>query len=515
MANKIKAKRILQLHAGGMSRTSIAKIKGFSEHGVADTLDAAGEMGIAYQDVADMSDEAVYRLLFPERNRHEPAYALPDWERVHKELAKTGVTLKLLHAEYVDECAEARAPHMGYDRFCKLYRAFTVKSNVTSRVGHKSGRIVEVDWSGPTMELADPDTGELTTVYLFVGTLPFSRYSYVEPTLDMKQDTWLLCHVHMFEYFGGSAACITCDNLRTGVTRHPREGEVVLNEAYQDMAAHYCAAVMPGRVRKPKDKPSVENTVGNIATAVIARLRNTVFTSFQALRDAVAAALEDYNAEPFQKRAGSRRLCFESEERGQLRPLPAVPYEIAHWFYGRKVKPNCHVSHAKNHYSVSHLHVGDEVDLRVTQTTLEVYKGGERLATHPLFPPYVTNQYSTVDSHMPAKHGYQDWDAGRIRAWAGRVGPNCAAVVERVFQSVRFEEQGYDACLAVLRLTNKYKAQRVEAACRMALDSGVRSPRYAHVKPILETNQDKIAAAAEADAQATGYVRGADYYGGN
>ena len=272
---------------------------------------------------------------------------------------------------------------------------------------------------------------------------------------------------------------------------------------------------MPGRVRKPKDKPSVENTVGNIATAVIARLRNTVFTSFQALRDAVAAALEDYNAEPFQKRAGSRRLCFESEERGQLRPLPAVPYEIAHWFYGRKVKPNCHVSHAKNHYSVSHLHVGDEVDLRVTQTTLEVYKGGERLATHPLFPPYVTNQYSTVDSHMPAKHGYQDWDAGRIRAWAGRVGPNCAAVVERVFQSVRFEEQGYDACLAVLRLTNKYKAQRVEAACRMALDSGVRSPRYAHVKPILETNQDKIAAAAEADAQATGYVCGADYYGGN
>lgn len=128
-----------------MSRTSIAKIKGFSEHGVADALDAADEMGVTYQDVADLDDEAVYRLLFPERNCHEPAYALPDWERVHKELAKTGVTLKLLHAEHVDKCAEGKAPHMGYDRFCKLYRAFTVKSNVTSRVGHKPGRIVEVD----------------------------------------------------------------------------------------------------------------------------------------------------------------------------------------------------------------------------------------------------------------------------------------------------------------------------------------------------------------------------------
>ena len=147
MANKIKAKRILQLHAGGMSRTSIAKIKGFSEHGVADTLDAAGEMGIAYQDVADMSDEAVYRLLFPERNRHEPAYALPDWEHVHKELAKTGVTLKLLHSEYADKCAEQGQVSMGYDRFCKLYREFTVRNSVTSRVGHKAGRICEVDWS--------------------------------------------------------------------------------------------------------------------------------------------------------------------------------------------------------------------------------------------------------------------------------------------------------------------------------------------------------------------------------
>ena len=161
---------------------------------------------------------------------------------------------------------------------------------------------------------------------------------------------------------------------------------------------------------------------------------------------------------------------------------------------------------------MSHLYVGDLVDLRVTDATLEVYKGGERLATHPLFPAYVSNKYSTAGSHMPSKHGYQDWDAERIRAWAGRVGPACAGAIERVFLSVRFEEQGYNACLAILRLTHKYGAKRVEAACGMALASGVRSPRYGHINPILETNQDKIAAAAEADAGATGYMRGADYY---
>lgn len=306
---------------------------------------------------------------------------------------------------------------------------------------------------------------------------------------------------------------IVPDNLKAGVARHPKHGEVVLNSAYEEMAAHYGCAIMPGRVRRPKDKPSVENTVGNVARAVIAPLRDVVFTSIDALKDAVRQRLDEYNSAPFQKRAGSRVECFESEEKPLLRPLPAVPYEICHWVYDRKVQPNCHVAYARKFYSVSHLHVGDKVDLRVTDTTVEVFMGGERLATHRLIPPYVTNEYSTIDAHMPKDHSYQDWDAGRIRRWAMRVGPSCSAVIERIFQSVEFEEQGYNPCLAVLRLTHKYPADRVERACGMTLDSGVRTPRYAHVKPILETNQDKAANDGE-DSDAGGYVRGADYYGG-
>lgn len=516
MARKIKAKRILQLSAGGLSRREIAKMRGFGEHGVQQTLDAAAAAGIGYADVEGMADDEVYALLFPGRNSHEPAYAEPDWEYVHRELAKTGVTLKLLHGEYSDKCAEERKVAVGYDKFCKLYRAFTVRSCVTSRVGHKAARICEVDWSGPTMAVVSPGTGELATVYLFVGTLPFSRMSYVEPTLDMKQDTWLLCHVHMFEYFGGSTPVVVPDNLKTGVVRHPKQGEVVLNAAYEEMAAHYGCAVMPGRVRRPKDKPSVENTVGGIARAVIAPLRGTVFTSIDDLAAAVRRRLDDYNDAPFQKRAGSRRECFESEEKPLLRPLPAVPYEICRWVYDRKVQPNCHVAYAKNFYSVSHTHVGDKVDLRVTASTLEVYMGGERLATHRLLPPYVANKYSTVEAHMPKGRAYRDWDADRIRRWAMRVGPSCSGVVERIFESVKFEEQGYNPCLAVLRLTHRFPADRVEKACGMAIDSGVRTPRYAHIKPILETNQDKAAGCRDdgGEGDPGGYVRGAGYYGG-
>lgn len=236
---------------------------------------------------------------------------------------------------------------------------------------------------------------------------------------------------------------------------------------------------------------------------------------FDALRAAVAGQLEAYNAAPFQKRSGSRKACFESEEKPFLRPLPAVPYEICTWVYDRKVQKNSHVACAKNFYSVSHIHVGKKVDLRVTGSTLEVFLGGERLATHKLFPPYLTNKYRTTEAHMPREPSYQDWNAGRIRKWALRIGPCCSAVIERGFASARFEEQAYNPCLAILRLSHACSAPRLERACEMVLESGVKTPRYAHTKPILETSQDKIAPEdARADGDAVGYVRGADYYGG-
>lgn len=348
--------------------------------------------------------------------------------------------------------------------------------------------------------------------------MPFSRISYVEPTLDMKRDTWLRCHVHAFSYFGGSTPCVVPDNLKTGVKRHPREGEVELNDAYREMAAHYGAAVMPARVRSPRDKPSVENEVWQAATEIVAALRDRVFADMGELRAAVAERLEGHNSHPFSKREGTRRQVFEEQERPLLRPLPAVPYEVCEWVYGRKVQKNCHVSYRRNFYSVSHLAVGKSVDLRVTESTVEVFLGGERLATHPLFPACARNRYSTHAGDMPEGRAYSEWDAGRIRRWADRVGPSAREVVDRIFQRVEYEEQGFNAALAVLRLSHRYSAARLERACGMALASGRPSPRYRHLKPILETNQDKLADARAGDdggpgADEAGYVRGAGFYG--
>lgn len=368
------------------------------------------------------------------------------------------------------------------------------------------------------MWLVDPATGEVSKVYLFVACLPFSRLSYVEPTLDMKEDTWLRCRVRAFGYMGGSTPCIVPDNLKAGVKRHPKEGEVEINDAYREMAAHYGSAVMPARVSTPRDKPSVENEVWQAANEIVAALRDTVFTDLNALKRAVAVKLEEHNARPFQKLEGSRRQMFDEQERPLLRPLPAVAYEVRTWVYGRKAQRNCHVSYKHDFYSVSHLAVGRTVDLRVTDSTVEVFLGGERLSTHPLFPAYARNRCSTHGGDLPEGRSYSDWDAGRIRRRADRVGPSCREVVDRIFQRVDYDEQGSNAALAVPRLSRKRPGARLERACAMALAAGKRSPRNRDVEPIPSTNQDKVIDARGGGdggpgADEAGCVRGAGFHG--
>ncbi len=518
MVRKIRAKLVLRLRAEGFSGRQIAA-QGMSRHSVAGVIEAADREGVGWDDIADLDEAAVYARLFPGRGEHESVHAQPDWRVVHRELAKVGVTLKLLHGEYVDRCRAEGATAMGYDRFCKNYQQHVLVAGAASRVGHKAGQSVEVDWSGPTMALADPVSGQVRRVFLFVGCLPFSRFAFVEPALDMRQDTWLRAHVAMFDWLGGSVPRIVPDNLKTGVIKHPAEGEVVLNDAYRELAAHYSAAVLPGRVRKPKDKASVENTVGNIATWVIAGLRDRLFATLPELRSAVYERVDAYNREPFQKRSGSRLGVFEAEEKPLLRPLPAAPFEISRWTYGRRVQKNGHVVWEKNFYSVPYPHTGRGVDLRVTDTTLEVFVGQQRLTSHLLAPPGVVNEYRTHDADLPEGPRYRQWDATRVREWASRVGEHTLIVVNRIFESVPMDEQGLDAALAVLRLTRRYSAARVDAACQIALASRVRSPRYAHLRPILETGQDQTGSSRTRFEQPqtsspVGYVRGADYYGG-
>ncbi|MBP1920200.1 IS21 family transposase [Youngiibacter multivorans] len=518
MATKIKVKLILELRASLMSRNAIAQLRGMSRNSVTSVFRIADQMGIAYSDVKDKSPDEVYKLFFPDKHAVESLYQAPDYEYVHSELKKVGVTLKLLWKEYLDTCSAVVTMPMGYTKYCRGYQDHTVSNKLTNHLEHRPGVKAEVDWSGPTMSYTDMQTGEVITAYLFVGTLPYSQYSYVEPCLDMKQNTWLRCHVHMYEYFNGVPIRTVCDNLKTAVIKHPKEGDIILNDEYEALAQHYVTAVMPTGVRKPKQKSSVEGTVGKIATAIIARLRNRRFASFNELKLGVSDALDDFNKAPFQIREGSRFEIFDGEERQYLHSLPEIPYEIADWFYQRSIGLDSHIVLAKNRYSCPHQYMGKKVDVRVSENFVEIYYMDQRITTHKKFPGYLTNRYSTHEEDMPDHFNKPEWDDTRIVHWAYSIGKHTGEVIERIFSNVKIKEQGYNPSLSVLRLSKTYSEARLETACELALTK-VNVPRYHHLKTILASNQDQVFLGNK-QKQSTptrdgeGYVRGPEYYGG-
>ncbi|MBP8641019.1 MAG: IS21 family transposase [Oscillospiraceae bacterium] len=519
MARKIQVKTVLELRAAGMSQRQIASSRHMSKTSVSEVFRIAEERKVGFDDISELRPEEVYNLFFPEKFDVAALFASRDYEYVHHELSRTGVTLKLLWKEYRDKCANGATIPVGYTKFCSGYAEYTDQSNLTNHLHHKPGVVAEVDWSGSKMQLLERATGEIIPVYLFVATLPYSQYSYVEPCLNMKQEAWLRCNVHMFEFFSGTTVRIVCDNLKTGVISHPREGDIVLNEAYESLGNHYSAAIMPAQPRKPKQKASVEGTVGKIATAVIATLRNEVFYTFGELKAAVARELKAFNDAPFQKRPGSRSEIFMQDEKSSLRQLPVLPYEIAQWYYGRKANLDSHIAFKNNRYSCPYQYVGKEVDLKVTDTLVEIYCKQERISTHKLFPDYVSNQWSTHPEDMPDSFVRPEWDDVRIRKWANSVGPSTESVIERIFAGVKVKEQGYNSCLSVLRLSKGYSSQRLETSCELALTK-FNSPRYRHLKAILDANQDIVYAEAKrkdsvpADDDTVGFMRGASYYGG-
>ena len=523
MARKICAKLILELRESGLSVNQIAQTRHISKHSVSDVFRIAQEQGIRFRDIQFMEPDEVYRLIYPDKHVNETMYAAPDYENVHKSLGGTGVTLKLLWEEYQEKCREEETLPVGYTKFCNGYKQYTIAAKLTNHLEHKPGDKVEIDWSGPTMRFTDYYSLEEVKVYLFVATLPYSQYVYVEPCLDMKMETFIRCNIHMLEYFDGVPRRIVCDNLKTGVVSHPKEGDIVLTDDYDAFGLHYVTAIMPAGVKKPKQKASVEGSVGKIATKIIARLRDRKFDTFEELCSGVKQCLKEFNNAPFQKReGGSRYQVWSQEEKEYLRPLPDLPYEIAHWVYGRSVGLDFHIAYLKNRYSCPYQYAGKKVDLRITDKTLEIFYKNERLTSHILLPSYAQNKWSTHTEDMPeAFQKITEWDDERIRKWADSIGEYTSKVVDLIFQSVDIKEQGYNSALSVLKLSRSYSDGRLETACELALSRGTRSPRYRHLKAILASNQDityleqkTIRESYASDDSLIGYLRGDKYYGG-
>lgn len=512
-------REILRLQSLGYSQRSIAVSAKASRNTVSNTLKKARELHISWPLDDDVINEMLDELFYGNRHSSSSPYAVIDFEYIHRELSKKGVTLTLLWQEYCEKAyTNGEMPYMS-TQFGDKYRRWARVTKATMRVTHKPGDTMQVDWAGGTIPYFDPVTGEEYKAYLFVAALPCSNYIYVEACTDMKIENWLMCHVHAYSYFGGVTRILVPDNLKTGVTANTRY-ETRLNQSYQELAEYYGTAIVPARVRKPQDKGLVEKSVGFSTTWITAALRERKFFSFAEVSEAVAERLEFINTKPFQKRPGNRREAYLAEEKEFMLPLPKQPYEPSVWKQ-QTVGNDYLISDGLNKYSVPFDLIGEQVQIRLTRDLVEVYFKGSRMTSHKRLTKFSV-QPIVKPEHMPDRHReYLNYNSDEFKEWARSVGKSTEEIVRYFLTSGNAAEQGYKACVSLTKLGKRYGKQKLEAACERMLAFSL-LPSIRTITTLLKNsrNTEKPTAAAETDSSNQyGITRGAAYWkkggGGN
>lgn len=494
-----------------LSDRDIAKSCRVSKTTVGEYVQRAKEAGLSYPLPEDLDDEALAAKLFLVKDKSE-GKPLPEWEAVHRERQRKGVTLFLLWEEYKAQHPEGYE----YSFFTVLYNEWKCGLDVVMRQDHKAGEKLFVDYAGMTLGITNQETGEISDAQVFVATLGASNYTFAEVTASQRLPDWLGSHVRAFEFFSGVPVLVIPDNLKSGVTS-PCYYEPELNLAYAELAEHYGVAVLPARVRKPRDKAKVEVGVQIVERHILAPLRDRRFFSVYEANDVVKELLTVLNNRPMQKLEKSRKELFEELDKPALRPLPVAPYQLATW---KKATVNIdyHVELEGHYYSVPYHFAKKQVEIRFTQTTVEIYHQHKRIASHArALSLFNKGRHSTIKDHMPKAHQeYLEWTPGRFISWAGKVGEATALVVQTILESRPHPQHGYRSCLGIMRLGKLYDDARLEAACQRACF--LRSFSYQSIKSILQHNLDKepLPQPPEVTTQNTqklhANLRGASYY---
>jgi transposase len=490
----------------GLTDSQIARSCSISRSTVAAYIRRAEESDLGWPLPEDLDDGTLERRLFGRTPKKGRRRAEPDFKAIHGELQRDrDVTMQLLWREY----KEANPEGYQYSQFTHLYREWTKKLDLVMRQSHRAGDKLFVDYAGRKVEITDGQTGNKTEASIFVAVLGASSYTYAEAAAKQDLSSWIGAHIRTFEFMGGCPAVVVPDNLKTGVLR-PCRYEPDLNPTYQEMAAHYGVAVIPARVRKPRDKAKVENGVQVVERWILAALRGRTFFSIAELNRAIWELLEHLNNRRFRKLPGSRAELFGTVDRPALQPLPAERYSFAEWKQA-KVNIDYHVELERHLYSVPYSLVGRKVELRYTSTTVEVLHRGARVASHRR--SYQPGGATTINEHRPQSHQrHLSWTPSRLMEWAGKAGPATAAMAESILQSRRHPEQSYRSCLGLIRLGERFGQERLEAACTRALKFNARS--YKSVRSILEAGLDRqqLSSAASGPPLLHENIRGAGYF---
>ena len=456
----------------------------------------------SFEELNSFNDKDLRKIIFPDKFIKEP---LIDFKIIHRELKRKNMTLMLLWEEEVE-----KKPNLYcYNQFCFHYRNWKKSKKISMRQVHKAGEKGFIDYAGTTVPVIDGKTGEARETQIFLMSLGASHYTYIEASWTQGSRDFLRSHVNAFEFFGGVPAILVPDNLKSAVTMASKY-EPEINRSYRELSKHYGTVVIPARVRKPKDKAIVENEVLHISRWILARVRDIKFFSLDELNDKLGDLLTLYNKKNLQGLEDSRKSLFEKLEKSALLPLPSRRFEIALWKKG-KANIDYHVELEGSYYSIPYKNRGMELVIRYTESTVEIFHSHRRIAVHNKL--YKKGHTSTIKEHMPSWHReYSQWSPSRVLTWAQTMGVSCEEICKKIIESREHPEQGYRSCIGIIHLDKKFSRERLENACRRALDIGGIS--YKSIKSILDKGLDlqKISPKTNSVQIQHENIRGSNYY---
>jgi transposase len=462
----------------------------------------------------DLPDEQLYLICYQSDTTDAASREFTFDSRVDEwlsELRRVGVTRRLLWEEYRKDCPEGYS----YSQFCDRLSRQAGRRDLTIRVDHTPGEKMQVDFAGKPMHWIDPSSGEVHKCPVLVATMPHTQYSFAMALPSQQVSDFVHGLNEAFRYFGRLPKVILCDNLKSFVTRADKY-EPDFNDLCVQLAAHYQIDLEATRVRKPKDKASVENLVSTIYQRIYAPLRNEIFHSLSELNAAIRIQLDLHNQRPYQDREGCRLSEYQKYEYPVMKDLPSDLFEIKKTTRS-KVRRDYHVyiGEEKNYYSVPYQYVGRQSIIVYTATCVEVFVDNQRIASHRRLLYRNLYRYQTKEEHMPRSH--QEWREARgfneayYIQQADKIGPATAWAMTYIIRSAIYAPQSFNACQGILRLADKYSDQRLERACLRC--QKVDKATYRMVKNILVRNLDEVAEAPDLFATPThDNIRGPNAY---
>lgn len=519
-----KKKLLLMVVKGGVSQSEIAAALHVSKREVSKAAKAIRESGVVCAEILDMDEDVIEERFFGKgQTCTDSAYLKPDLASlIERKKHNRRLPVKMLWMEYCEDASVQNKLSYSYQTFCEMFAKQAELTGATRHFEHEPAAKAFIDWAGDVAYITDKLTGAKTKVYIFVITLPFSGKFWAEGFIDMRQRSWQLGHIHAFEEFGGVPRMLVPDNAATATDRTATRA-TRLNKDYERMARHYGTAILPARVRRPKDKSLAEGTVNIVEQWVIAPALERTFYTLDEFNEFCHERCSWLNDRPFSHKEGSRNSIFIAEERDLLLPLPPERYEMCEWRQA-KVSPDYHVTVEYMHYSVPHAFIGRQVDIRLSATSLDIMADGEKIASHKRLYGR-KGQYSTIVEHMPANHREQSnpWSPARFESWARRIGSETERAIKGVMESRPIVEQSFVACRNILGLSKTYAPELLEAACEKvnaasavasytACKNAILAIKAQRKRSELSNLPQSVSSQLVDNAECAGRLRGADAY---